>query len=134
MLTEFARALPNETIIWLSGVVEEGVGIVEKSWECELESSSPFGAKVKPEWLVEFAEKLRNFYPEHNLIIEAHNHPIGPSLSSIDKDGLFAISDWKKDSYWMMAACDFRLGCYVIERNDLKRIPWRIEDGKKTGR
>lgn len=134
MLTDFVEALPNESIVWLTGTVEDGIGLVEKYWKCDLEYSSPVAAKVKPEWLVEFAEKLRNFYPEHNLAIEAHNHPIGSVLSSIDENGLLAITDWNRDLYWAMIACDFRLGSYIVERDDIRRIPWRIEGRWKESR
>lgn len=127
MLTNFVEALPNESIVWLTGTVENGVGVVEKYWKCELEYSSPVGAKVKPEWLVEFAEKLRNFYPEHNLLVEAHNHPIGSALSSIDENGLLAITDWNRNLYWVMIACDFRLGSYIVKKRGIQRIPWGIE-------
>jgi hypothetical protein len=127
MLTEFVEALPNESIVWLSGIVKNGVGIVEKYWKCELEYSSPGSAKTKSEWLILFLEKLRNFYPEHNLIIEAHNHPIGCALSSVDKDGLFAINDWNKELYWVMIACDFQLGSYTVQGNNINKIPWGIE-------
>jgi hypothetical protein len=127
MLTDFVEALPNESIVWLSGTVKNGVGIVEKYWKCELEYSSPGSAKTKSEWLILFLEKLRNFYPEHNLIIEAHNHPIGYALSPVDKDGLFAINDWNKELYWVMIACDFRLGSYTVQGNNINKIPWGIE-------
>lgn len=127
MLTEFVKALPDESIVWLTGMVEDGVGVVEKCWKCELEFSSPSEAMVKPEWLVEFMEKLRNFYPEHNLVVEAHNHPIGSGLSSVDEDGLFAITQWNRSLYWVMVACDFRLGAYEAKENDIRRIPWKVE-------
>lgn len=129
MWSDFVKASPDESIVWLTGVVRNGIGIVEKYWGCELEYASPAGAKTKPKWLLNFIDRLRIFYPEHNLVIEAHRHPIGSTLSSIDKDAVRALNDWNQEWYWVMIACDFRLGSYTVRNDEICRITWEV-DGK----
>ena len=71
----------------------------------------------------------------HNLIILAHRHPIGSSLSSIDEDCLLALTDWNPDLYWVMISCDIPLGCYESDKGIFHEIEWRIigSEKKKAG-
>jgi len=130
MLKVFVSNLPNESIVWVTGTVKNGIGIVRKTWPCELEYSTPASAKTKASWLIEFIKKLQSEYPNHNLIILAHRHPIGSRLSNMDKETLKALADWNPDIYWAIIACDVQLACY--ESDNVRSVEWKVKDGKKA--
>ena len=133
MMEIFARALPNESIVWLTGTVRKNVGIVRKCWKPKLEFASQVDARTDAKWLLNFLENLQRKYPKHNLIIEAHRHPIGSELSSIDENALQGLTDWNPNFYWLMIACDIPLGCYEFDKTKLHKIKWEIiGDGKKA--
>jgi len=131
MIKVFASNFPNESIVWLTGTVKNGVGTVKKAWVCELEYSSPSSAQTKASWLIQFIKKLRSNHPNHNLIILAHRHPIGSSLSCMDKETLKALADWNTRIYWAIIACDIQLACY--ESDKIHSVEWRLRsESKKT--
>ena len=125
MIKVFITSLPNESIVWLSGTVKDGVGIVKKAWHCELEYSSLTSAETKASWLVKFMENLQTRHPDHNLIILAHRHPIGSLLSHMDKEALKALADWNANIYWAIIACDIQFACYGSDK--FKSIRWEVE-------
>ena len=127
MLKDFRRAKPNEAICWCSGTAKNGTGVLNKYWGCKLEYASPFGAKTRSDWLLKFVGLVREVYPETNLFAECHSHPIGSQLSTIDENGLLALTDWNSEIYWVMIACDFRLGSYFAQSEKIRELRWRIE-------
>jgi len=127
MLKDFRRAKPNEAICWCSGTAKNGTGILSKYWGCKLEYANPVGAKTRSDWLLKFVDMVREVYPETNLFAECHSHPIGSQLSTIDEAGLLALTDWNREIYWVMIACDFRLGSYLAESGKIMELSWRVE-------
>jgi len=57
------------------------------------------GAKTRSDWLLKFVGLVREVYPETNLFAECLSHPIGSQPSSIDQDGLLALTDWNQEIY-----------------------------------
>jgi len=133
MLSTFRKDWPNESICWGSGPAilfgDAILGYIVHFWRCELESSSPVGAQTSTKWLVEFAKRLVDEEPDHKVVLEAHSHPVGSELSSIDREGLFVLNDWRESMYWVLVACDFELGVHVVEegKQSIVRIPWGID-------
>ena len=133
MLSTFKKNWPNESICWGSGPAilfgNAVLGYIVRFWRCELEYSSSVGTKTSVKWLVEFPKRLVEEEPGHKVILEAHSHPIGSELSSVDESGLFALNDWGERMYWVMVACDFQLGVHIVDEETQRvvRIPWGID-------
>jgi len=129
MIEAFAKSMPNESVVWLSGTVKDGIGVVKKCWQGELEYSSPTSAETKASWLFKFVENLMTYHPDQNLVILAHRHPIGSNLSQTDVGALKALADWNADMYWLMIACDIQLACY--EPNQISSVAWEVGKNRK---
>jgi len=127
MLKDFHIAKPNEAICWCSGTAKNGKGVLNRYWGCRLEYANPVGAKTRSDWLLKFVGLARELYPETNLFAECHSHPIGSQLSAIDEAGLLALTDWNREIYWVMIACDFRLGSYFVQNGEIEELRWRVE-------
>lgn len=127
MLADFAMALPNEHIVWLSGKMDEdGIAHVSQYWPCELEEVSPVFAKTSQSWLLGFRDQLEAKNPDHDVIIQAHIHPIGASLSGTDRQGLESLSCWSDDVCFCLLACSIPLGVYTVKEGKIVDVPWEV--------
>lgn len=126
MLLSFAAAKPNENICWLTGVVKGDIGYVFKCWQTNLSHKDVVSAKTDTRWMHEFSQTLAQDHPTHNLVIEAHIHPIGSSMSGTDQEGLYAITSWSDEIYFCMIACDIPLGVYTIQNQSMQKVNWEV--------
>lgn len=127
MIIAFATARPNEAIIWLTGVIENGVGHVLKAWDTKLAHANPVSAKTDSEWMAKFPRELAEGYPDHSLVIEAHIHPLGEDLSGTDRAALMSITNWSDDKCFCLLACDLPIGVYTIQSDKIEKLSWEVK-------
>ena len=131
MFLAFANAQLQgcETIVWMAGLVDRGTGYVFQTALPKLSNASSFCAETDHSWLLKWIATTRQRYPFVNLIVQAHIHPLGSVLSSVDERALLNLSDWHDEVYFASLVFDFDMGCYCVNDERITKLTWGIEGG-----
>lgn len=114
MLAIFAEAAlrGEEAMCLLTGRAQKGVAVLTTLWPAKVSHVSPVSVEPETGWLNKSIKEALKM--GHNVILEAHRHPIGSAMSSTDRNSLAIISRWLKPAgiTALIACCDVSIGVY----------------------
>ncbi|MEM2528993.1 MAG: hypothetical protein QXG40_06310 [Ignisphaera sp.] len=117
----------KEVAVLLSGRAEDGVAYLTTMWPLKVLYAS--GTHLEPDhsWLHKCIKAAIRM--GHNIILEAHRHPIGAFCSSLDREALRIMSDWLKPSgiRYLIGCSEVSFAAYLEDDCEkIVQVPIRI--------
>lgn len=108
-----SRIRGKEAIVLLTGRAEDEIAYLTTIWPLKVLRVS--GTHIEPNhfWLYECIKAAVRL--GHNVVVEAHRHPLGGSYSSLDRRSLGLMSDWLRPGgiLYLIGCCEIEFAVYL---------------------